>query len=244
LSAQTGLADDTWRLVPAGEYAPLIRSANEPERLAVPKFWMQRAPVTNAEYLVFVRANPAWQRSRAAPLFADQNYLADWAGDLEPGPRAPDNSPVVRVSWFAARAYAAWIGARLPTTAEWERAANFGFTTDNAATEPAVSALIAEWFAAPTPDPLPEVARGQPNRLGLHDLHGLVWEWIDDFNAALVTGESRADPALERDLFCGAGAVGARDKTNYPAFMRAGFRSSLRAAYTVQSLGFRCVRSP
>jgi formylglycine-generating enzyme len=70
-----------------------------------------------------------------------------------------------------------------------------------------------------------------------------VWEWVDDFNTALVTGESRADTGLERTLFCGAGAVSARDLTNYPAFMRAGFRSSLHASYVVPNLGFRCAKS-
>ena len=59
----------------------------------------------------------------------------------------------------------------------------------------------------------------------------------------MVTGESRGDTGLERSLFCGAGAAGARDLTNYPAFMRAGLRSSLRANYAVPNLGFRCAQS-
>ena len=236
--------DAGWARVPAGEYAPLLRAPADPERVAVPEFWMQRLPVTNAQFLDFVRANPAWRRGAVSAIFADEHYLTHWSGPLEPGPAAPLDAPVVRVSWFAARAYAAWIGARLPLIAEWERAASSGFTTDDAATEPAVRQLIADWFARPSPEVLPAVGQTRENRLGLRDLHGLVWEWVDDFNTALVTGESRADPSLERDLFCGAGSVGARDKTNYPAFMRAGFRSSLRAAYTVPNLGFRCVRSP
>jgi formylglycine-generating enzyme required for sulfatase activity len=233
-----------WVAVPAGDYRPLLRGKNEPERVLVPVFWMQRLPVTNADFLAFVRARPEWRRSRVSRLFADQNYLAAWAGDEELGPGAAPDAPVVRASWFAARAYTEWIGARLPTTAEWERAAAVGFTSDEAAREPAVRELIDAWFARPASERLPAAGLGRPNRLGLHDLHGLVWEWVEDFDAALVTGESRGDASLERDLFCGAGSVGARDKTDYPAFMRAGFRSSLRAPYTVGSLGFRCVRSP
>jgi formylglycine-generating enzyme required for sulfatase activity len=87
------------------------------------------------------------------------------------------------------------------------------------------------------------VGSGQPNYFGVRDLLSLVWEWVDDFNTALVTGESRADTGLERTLFCGAGAAGARDLDNYPAFMRAGLRSSLRASYVVPNLGFRCAQS-
>jgi formylglycine-generating enzyme required for sulfatase activity len=47
---------------------------------------------------------------------------------------------------------------------------------------------------------------------------------------------------LERQLFCGAGSVGAKDPGNFAAFMRFGFRSSLRAGYTVHNLGFRCAK--
>ena len=91
---------------------------------------------------------------------------------------------------------------------------------------------------------MPAAGSGEPNRLGLRDLHGLVWEWVEDFNAALVTPESRSDPALEKNLFCGAGSLSADDKTAYFTFLRTAFRSSLRASYTLPNLGFRCAKSP
>lgn len=229
--------------IPAGSYAPILRGKDEPERVAVAAFLLDARPVTNADFLAFVRANPKWRRTVVSPLFADRGYLAEWAGELELGPLAPSEAPVVNVSWFAARAYAAWRGKRLPTTAEWERAAAIGYTTDDATTEPEFQAAVLGWFAEKTPTPLPRVARGRPNRSGVHDLLTLVWEWVDDFNTAMVTGESRADTGLERTLFCGAGAVSARDLANYPAFMRAGLRSSLRANYVVPNLGFRCAQS-
>lgn len=229
-------------LIPAGDYEPLFRDSKEPAATAVPAFHLDVRPVTNAEFLAFVTANPQWRRSRVSPLFADKGYLADWAGDVEPGPDAPANSPVVRVSWFAARAFAAWCGKRLPTTAEWERAASVGFTTTNAKTEPAYRALVLDWFATPTPWPLPAAGSGRPNYFGVRDLAGLVWEWVSDFNAALVTGDARGDSSVDRGLFCSAGSVGARDREDYPAFMRAGFRSSLRASYVVPNLGFRCAK--
>ena len=230
-------------VIPAGHYAPLIRTKDEPERVPVAAYFLDERPVTNAEFLAFVHANPKWQRSRVSPLFADIGYLADWVGDTELGPRVPATSPVVRVSWFAARAYAAWAGKRLPTTAEWEHAAAAGFVTANGATEPGFPAYVLVWFSKPTPDTFPSVGLGRPNFYGARDLLSLVWEWVDDFNTAMVSGESRGDTGLERTLFCGAGAAGARDLTNYPAFMRAGLRSSLRASYVVPNLGFRCAQS-
>ncbi len=229
--------------IPDGEYAPLLRMKDEPERTAVAAHWLDLRPVTNAEFLEFVRAQPRWQRSRISPLFGDRGYLADWAGDLELGPAAPADAPVVRVSWFAARAYAKAAGKRLPTTAEWERAASAGFTTPVGASEPGFAQAILVWFGRPTPAPLPAAGSGRPNFFGARDLHGLVWEWVDDFNTAMTTGESRADTGLERNLFCGAGAAGARDLTDYPAFMRAGLRSSLQANYTVPNVGFRCAQT-
>ncbi len=226
--------------IPAGQYAPLIRSREEPEVRTVRAFRLDVHPVTNREFLTFVRENPQWRRSRVAPLFADEQYLAHWQGDLEPGPQAPLNAPVVRVSWFAARAFAASRGGRLPTIAEWERVASVGVGIDAARTDPVVAQRMTAWFSRPTDQTLPAVMADVPNRLGVHDLFGVVWEWVENFNEALVTGESRGDTGLERNLFCGAGSVGARDKTDYAAFMRAGYRSSLRAAYGVPNLGFRC----
>lgn len=229
--------------VAAGTYLPLLRTKDEPALVPVAAFWLDARQVTNAEFLEFVREHPQWRRSRVSPLFSDRGYLADWSGDLDLGGSAPAAAPVVRVSWFAARAFAKAQGKRLPTTAEWECAAAAGFSTLDGASEPGFSTTILAGLARPAPSPLPAAGSGRPNIFGAHDLHGPIWEWVDDFNTTMTTGESRADTGLERNLFCGAGAVGARDLTDYPAFMRAGLRSSLRANYTVPNVGFRCARS-
>ena len=50
----------------------------------------------------------------------------------------------------------------------------------------------------------PTVGSGTPNYWGVHDLHGVIWEWVADFQTMLVTGESRGDSDVERNLFCGA----------------------------------------
>lgn len=228
--------------IPAGIYEPQLRSKDEPDKVPVQPFWLDARPVTNAEFLEFVRKNPHWQRSKVSALFADRGYLADWAGDLELGEAVSPAAPVVRISWFAARAFAQAEGKRLPTTAEWERAAGAGFTQLDGASEVGFSAYVLSWLSRPGTAQLPAAGSGRPNVFGARDLHGLVWEWVDDFNTAMTTGESRADTGLERNLFCGAGAAGARNLTDYPAFMRAGLRSSVRANYCVPNLGFRCAQ--
>jgi formylglycine-generating enzyme required for sulfatase activity len=229
--------------IPEGTYVPLLPGKQGPARIPVATFLLDSHAVTNAEYLAFVQANPNWRRSTVSPLFADEHYLAAWQSDLEPGGRAPLGAPVVNVSWFGARAYAKWKGLRLPTTAEWELAARASLAKPDGTSDPAMLKRLLDWLAAPTPDLLPDAASGEADLHGIHNLHGLVWEWVVDFNTAMVTGESRADSGLERDLFCGAGALGARNMSDYPGFMRLAFRSSLRANYCVANLGFRCAKS-
>lgn len=228
--------------VPAGVYRPFLRGQKDPKEVAVASFALDVCPVTNADFLGFVTANPRWQRSKVKRLFADEAYLQQWAGDLDFGPAENADRPVVFVSWFAAKAYATWKSRRLPTTAEWELAAAAGFTSPDGAKETAFVQAVARWYSSPTPDILPPIASGRANFYGIHDLHGLVWEWTSDFNSSFVTGDARGDTGLDRQFFCGAGSLGASDRTNYPAFMRFGFRSSLKAAYTVHNLGFRCAK--
>lgn len=230
--------------IPAGVHLPLFTTEGEPAEVPVNAFLLDRFPVTNAEYLEFVRENPRWRRSTVKRIFADEQYLEHWADDLDPGERAKADQPVVRVSWFAAKAYADWRDKRLPTVAEWEYAAAASPTRVDGRNDPEYRRALRHWYSTPSPKELSRVGAGLQNVFGVHDLHGLVWEWTADFNSALVSGDARGDTGLDRLLFCGAGSVGARETDDFPAFMRYGFRSSLKAAYTVHNLGFRCAKDP
>ncbi|MEO6773652.1 MAG: formylglycine-generating enzyme family protein [Kofleriaceae bacterium] len=212
-----------------GIYRTAFPASPSDREIAVHEFWLDREPVTNAEYGAFVVAEPQWARDHVKPLFADADYLRD----LE---SSSPTAPVVRVSWFAARAYCAWRGGRLPREAEWELAASADAHHRDASEDPAFQAQILSWYARPNPARLPDVG-GAANAWGVRDLHGLVWEWIEDFTAALVTSDSR-DPT--RTQVCGAEAAAAKDPRAYAAFMRFAFRASLVARDTVPSLGFRC----
>lgn len=250
--ASAAVPPPSMRRVPAGEYRPLYRQpvpgANRdtvlrrvrPVRVAA--FDLAVHPVTNGEYLAFVRAHPEWRRSKVSRLYADEGYLRRWKDDLEPGPRAPLDAPVVEVSWFAARAFCAAADARLPTIAEWELAAAADESRRDATRDPKFLDRVRRFYSRPTPDVHPAVGRTFRNAYGIEDLHGLVWEWTLDYGSALVSGESRADASLERDLYCGAGASNAGDFSDYAAFMRYALRSSLKAVYTTAGLGFRAAR--
>jgi formylglycine-generating enzyme required for sulfatase activity len=227
--------------IPGGVYRPAFRSETDPKEVPVKAFALDVFPVTNGEFLEFVRANRRWQRSLVKRIFADESYLKSWAGDLELGTNAPQDVPVTFVSWFAAKAYAQWKDERLPTVAEWEYAASASATRPDGDRDAGFKRQLLEWYSTPA-SKLTPVSEGHKNYWGVADLHGLVWEWVADFSAAMVTGDSRTDSGLDKRLFCGAGAQNAADREDFAAFMRYGFRSSLKADYTVHNLGFRCAK--
>lgn len=228
--------------IPEGRYVPLFRGEKDPKEIVVKAFLLDAVPVTNGEFLEFVTANPKWRRSQVKRLFADEQYLKMWVGDLEIATNIFVGAPVTHVSWFAAKAYCSWRGKRLPTTAEWEYAAAASRSRVDGNNDPEFIREIRKWYSTPAPETLPRVGLERPNYFGAYDLHGLVWEWVADFNTAMVTGDARGDTGLDRQLFCGSGSEGAKDRDNFPMFMRYGFRSSLQASYTVHNLGFRCAK--
>jgi formylglycine-generating enzyme required for sulfatase activity len=244
-------------LIPGGTFVPLyadteadktfaaLKNSDEPVQPSHPpvrvrSFSLARFPVTKAEYRDFVLAHPEWRRSAVKPIFADAGYLKSWASDTEF--RGRPREPVTEVSWFAAKAYCKSLGERLPTIQEWEYAARASETKADATDDEAFLARILSWYARHD-STTPEVGAWK-NVYGVYDMHGSIWEWVADFNSALITGESRGDAQGEKNLFCGGGALFAseKQKRNYAAFMRFAFRSSLEGRYTVSQLGFRCAQ--
>jgi formylglycine-generating enzyme required for sulfatase activity len=227
--------------VPAGDYLPFFKlsagkgqTKAESRPVTVRAFLLDEAPVTNAQYLDFVRAHPEWRRSQAKALFVDRHYLGKWPGDIIP-PEGEAQSPVTNVSWFAAQAFCEARGLRLPSTDEWEYA-----LADAGRGQQAVTQISLDWFSAPNPPHLAAVRRGLPNGYGFYDMVGLVWEWTLDFSSAATGTEQRNTSSKDDAQFCGGGAAGVRDPSDYPAFMRYASRASLKAAYSQDNLGFRC----
>lgn len=227
--------------IPAGSFQPFFSAKAalaagakaEPEK--VEAFSIDRTPVTNAEFLAFVKKNPQWRRSLIPRIFADPQYLQAWKGDLALGSFALPNAPVTSVSWFAAQAYCESRGLSLPTVNQWEYV-----LYDQGRDREALQARILKWYSKPTEVKFGPVGKDRANGFGLHNLVGLVWEWTLDFNSFMTTNESRASDGASSGLFCGNGSAGALDATDYPSFMRYSFRFSLKAAFVTKNLGFRC----
>ncbi len=254
--------------IPAGPFT--MGTSSEPwaldnERPAhqvdLPAFWIDTVPVTNAAYQEFVEAGgydderwwtPAgWDHRHeaglSAPLFW-QPYYDGWRrrhfGRLEP---VPPDEPVLHVSWYEADAYARWAGKRLPTEAEWEKAARHDPATGRSRRYP--------WGDAdPTPERAnlgqrhlrPAAAGSYPegaSAYGVRQLLGDVWEWT----SSSFTGYPgfRAWPYREySEVFFGSDYRMLRGGSfgSDPSAVRATFRNWDYPIRRQIFSGFRCAR--
>ena len=229
-------------MLPAGTYRPLYAPVGK-SRIAVAAFALDREAVTRGEFLAFVTRQPEWQRGRVRAVFADARYLADWRGALDAGEAEALRRPVTEVSWFAARAYCASLGKRLPTVDEWEYAAAASERSADASADPSFRARLLALYGSMR-GPSSAATRGFTNVYGLRALHGVIWEWTLDFNSVVLDDDSRATgsgaDARDRHLYCASSAIGATDPSDYAAFLRYAVRAGLGARSTTSSVGFRC----
>ena len=223
--------------VKEGSFVPLY-GATSKNPVKVKSFFIDVYPVTNDEYLNFIRKNPNLSKSKIKGIFADKSYLQYWKSDFDFGNANP-KSPVTNISWFVAKKYCECQGKRLPTMDEWEYVAMADEKKIDARTKTEFNKYILSWYEKSKTYQNP-VGQTFKNYWGVYDMHGLVWEWTADFNSIFLSGESRKDKSEDKNLFCGGASVNATDLMDYAAFMRYAFRGSLKAQYSTRNLGFRC----
>lgn len=145
--------------IPAGEFL----YGDKKEKRALPEFWMDKTPVTNAEYAHFVAAT-------------NHEPPQHWTGKTPPKNIA--DHPVTYVSWHHAIAYAKWAGKRLPTEEEWEKAARGtdGRTYPWANQEPTPKLCNFGQNEKET-TPVGKYSPQGDSPYGCVDMTGNVWEW-------------------------------------------------------------------
>lgn len=222
--------------IPAGRFTPLFGLDKTQDWFDVAKFEIDVLPVTKSEFEKFLKRKSEWKKNQVFSLYVDQKYLfdyneKDWKLD----------APITYVSWYAATAYCESKGGRLPSTLEWEYVAAASENISDASKDPDFNQKIIDWYNKPTRKVRARsVGQSKPNFYGVYDLHGLIWEWTSDFNTFFVVADNRSDGDASSNNFCGSGSIAAKDKSNYAAFMRYAFRSSLKAKFSTENLGFRC----
>lgn len=237
-----GTVEPLYVAIPSGSIASVLSGGsadNAPTMVA--GFEMRVKPVTVAEFLKFTEQKPEWKKTKVPSVFADSNYLHQ----LDTAAMSPAHAeqPITNVSWFAAQAYCESEGARLPTWYEWEYVAAADAAHADARKDPAWRAQILGWYSKPSSS-RPQRVGGDVNFYGVHNMHGLIWEWVDDFNALLVSADSRNQGDPDQLQYCGAGAISLQDRDNFAILMRVALLSSLSGSASTNDLGFRCARSP
>ena len=200
-------------------------------------FYMDIHEVTNAQYKKFVDANPEWRKKGNYTKYHDRNYLAHWHGNNYPSGKG--NYPVVYVSWYAAMAYAEWAGKRLPTEAEWEKAARGGL-----AGQKFLRGISQSNRGIGTP-----VGIYAPNPYGLYGMADRVWEWcLDEYDRYFYKNSPRENPIARGSTIQPIdGLISSRRQRVsrggkwYPGYVRVAVRPEASAVSTYPFISFRCM---
>ena len=242
-------------LIPAGDFQ-MGSNDSEPRDDEKPghtvyldAFYMDKYEVTNAQFKAFVDANPQWQKDNIPDKYHDGNYLFNWTGNRYPSGRG--NYPVKYVSWYAAMAYAQWASKRLPTEAEWEKAARGGLVGKKYPWGDTIDANKANYGF--NIDKTTPVGRYPPNGYGLYDMAGNVFEWcLDayemDFYAVSPRRNPRAGEMTLREVIVNyknvttARVLRGGSWYNSAQYQRVANRFRNTPTGTYVDFGFRCAR--
>lgn len=211
-------------LIPAGSFfMGSSASGGDPDerprhKVYLDAFYIDKYPVTLSRFLDFCRAS-----DRTLP-----RQLASFA-----------NLPVVNVTWDEAKDFCEWNGRRLPTEAEWEKAARGG--TDAAYSFGDDAKLLGKfaWYSGNSRSGPHAVGLKLPNRYGLYDAEGNVQEWVfDAYDADFYKRGKPSNPVNETGLRT---RVTRGSADNLPAeFHKPARRFGFDQSTRLVNMGFRC----
>ena len=245
--------DANMALIPAGRFQMGSRNGDFDEKpvhtVYVDAFYIDKYEVTNAQYKQFVDANPQWRKQRIPRAYHNGSYLSDW--NVNDYPVGKGEHPVTYVSWYAAMAYAQWAGKRLPTEAEWEKAARGGAVGQRYPWGNSIDSGKANYgtnIGGTT-----RVGNYPANNYGLYDMAGNVREWcLDAYQGGFYKSSHRRNPLAggtlnevvthftnlkgSRVLRGGSWGIPARG-------LRVAARLGYVPTYAYPNVGFRCAKS-
>ncbi len=227
-----------------------------PHEVTLGGFGLSRYEVTNAEYAAFLNARGNQEEGGAEWINLSGSFLNErcriqrQAGVfvVEAG---YERHPVIYVSWYGARAYAAWLsevtgqGYRLPTEAEWEYAARGGRRglSDNFLYSGSDEIGEVAWYGESTGGTTHVVGQKRANQLDLYDMSGNVWEWCSDdwhgdYENAPTDGRAWVDSPRGANRVIRGGSCG-----NLARYCRVASRNGNDPTYRSDFVGFRLALS-
>ena len=243
-SSFTEIIDDKGiprRLVPAGEFIMGSDSDSDPRNaahiLSLDAFYMDKYEVTNAHYAACVTSGLC-----EPPHYVKSDFRASYYGNPE-----YDNFPVIYVDWMIARTYCeTWRGARLPTEAEWEKAAR-GADGRSYPWGEGISCERANYDSDPDPESFcvgetSEVGsyEGGQSPYGLYDMAGDVFEWTSSLSNAYPYDAADGRENLTRG---GSRVIRGGSWNEDSNDLQVFYRSWLAPEYAESEIGIRCAKS-
>lgn len=219
-------------LIPAGEFivgsieGEGFNDEHPPVTLDLDTFYIDKSEVTNAQFALFMEA-----AGHRAPMYWDDEKYNH------------PTQPVIGVTWFDADAYAKWAGKRLPTEAEWEKAARgtdgrmypWGNEWDSLKCNSAIGA-----DGRQCPSPVASFGEGA-SPYGVMDMAGNVWEWCADWYGSNYSRSPRKNPK-GRDFSGERVLRGGSWCTTDHAYLRCANRNWFSPDFGFDDAGFRCAR--
>jgi formylglycine-generating enzyme required for sulfatase activity len=225
-------------------------SATQMEMLLLPQGTFTMGCTASIDWVCTFSENPTHSVTLTQAFYMGRYEVTQgqWVAKMGSNPSSfqfdPDSAihPVERVSWNTIQGYLSATGMRLPSEAEWEYACRTGTTTafNNGSSDDATVGNIA-WYNGNSGGQTHAVGGKAANALGLHDMAGNVWEWVNDWYEGYSSG-AQTNPlgpvsGTSRVLRGGSWY----SNTNV---VRSSFRGSNTPDGTYTNFGFRVARAP
>ena len=259
----TGKDGAEMALIPAGEFemgSNDYDSEKPIHKVYLDAFYMDKYQVTNEKYAEFLNnyGRDADSAGHKLIYLDDESCLIEKSGNNYRPKSGYENHPVIDVTWYGAAAYAQYYGKRLPTEAEWEKAARGGLTGKKYPWGDEIDPTKANyndgsrnWSVEDMLKYLKPVGSFPDNGYGLYDMAGNAWEWCaDEYDSGYYSKSPKNNPTgpgtpilfvndnftnVKTSRVCRGGSL-----NNSPNDVRCAYCGRVNPSFRCYLQGFRC----